>query len=823
MKSSAMMLYRQAPPGAAGKTTLRHSALFLGIVAGVAAMAPAAAQSPGSVLELEEIVVTATRREESAQDVAVSIAALSGEQLEKLKFFEFDDMAEATPGLSMTNTSREPGVIAVRGVGYAPNSSAPPAVDIYINELPVNSVYAFNSIFDIERMELLRGPQGTLRGRPSPAGAVTLTTRRPDVLELGGTVSGSFSDADAQNYQGALNVPIVKDKLALRVAGVKNTNEGPGGKTIGGDEPSVDDEGVRATLLFQATDDLSFLLTHHYMERELEHFHLVEGPGAGYNGPAMKSRDRRGVVDGIGAQELDIAITSLQANWDIGENRLVYIGGYQDLEDKDADDLDAANAVANYYAPKQVATDFNVTTHELRLESTGDRRVDYNVGLWYSDTETKTSVQQVAELSGAFGYPGVPQGPANPDFLLGVDILIPTDSENTAVFGHLEFHVSDSLDIGMGARYLEEKSTRAQTLATGSALNAVDMRAYGLTEPLIGIVCNAGLFPPPFATGQSYPNTCNVQVDASTFYQPVDDEWDTWVYDVSIKYHLDDDTLLYLTAAHSWRPPGVTVGITAPIPDNILFGPPEESDAFELGLKSEWLDRRLRLNAALFYQEFDGFIGRFEDVPYLNSDTDLVSSGGFTYSGDAITYGAEADLLFLVSENWTAQLMLSTQKGEFDDASVPCRDTNFDGSADNGPNPPAADWGAPGPVAFCTSSDPISNLPDWSTTLQSEYVIPADSLEYYLRGLLNYQPENDNFTTGFERDSFALLNLYAGVRSADGRWDLTLWAKNALDEDTLLQLDSEWVLAGFSSGYRGVSVQPEREIGLSLRYAFGSG
>ncbi len=152
----------------------------------------------------------------------------------------------------------------------------------------------------------------------------------------------------------------------------------------------------------------------------------------------------------------------------------------------------------------------------MRLESTGDRRVDYNVGLWYSDTETKTSVQQVAELSGAFGYPGVPQGPANPDFLLGVDILIPTDSENTAVFGHLEFHVSDSLDIGMGARYLEEKSTRAQTLATGSALNAVDMRAYGLTEPLIGIVCNAGLFPPPFATGQSYPNTCNAQVDAST-------------------------------------------------------------------------------------------------------------------------------------------------------------------------------------------------------------------------------------------------------------------------------------------------------------------
>jgi len=96
-------------------------------------------------------------------------------------------------------------------------------------------------------------------------------------------------------------------------------------------------------------------------------------------------------------------------------------------------------------------------------------------------------------------------------------------------------------------------------------------------------------------------------------------------------------------------------------------------------------------------------------------------------------------------------------------------------------------------------------------------------LEYYLRGLLNYQPENDNFATGFERDSFAILNLYAGVRSPDGRWDVTLWAKNALDDDTVLQLDSEGVVAGFASGYRGVAVQPEREIGLSLRYAFGGG
>lgn len=126
-------------------------------------------------------------------------------------------------------------------------------------------------------------------------------------------------------------------------------------------------------------------------------------------------------------------------------------------------------------------------------------------------------------------------------------------------------------------------------------------------------------------------------------------------------------------------------------------------------------------------------------------------------------------------------------------------------------------------VAFCGSDDAISNLPEWNATLQSEYVIPRDALEYYLRGLLNYQPDNDNFSSGFERKAYTMLNLYAGVRSSDGVWDVTLWAKNALDSDRVLQLDSEGVVAGFASGYRGVSVLPERELGLSVRYAFGGG
>ena len=797
-------------------------ALCLGVAAVVAAIVqPAIAQPAADSGALEEVVVTATRRAENLQDVPVSVSALSGEQLEKLKFFDFKDMAAATPGLSMTSTYREPGVIAVRGIGYAPNSSAPPAVDIYLNELPVNSAYAFASIYDMQQMELLRGPQGTLRGRPSPAGAVTMTTRRPDLQEVGGSVSASLSDQDAQNLQGGINLPLVRDRLAVRLAGVENKNEGPGGALLNGDEPDFDDAGLRATVLFQANDDLSFLLTHHYMDRSSVQVTLVEGPGSGYNGPALSAKDRKGAADAGLRQDQKINITSLQMDWRLPGHRLVYVGGYQDLKNLFGGDLDYGNAVSDYSSLQDVDSRYEATTHELRLESDGNGRVEYGLGLWYSKTKTDTKVHQVSELTGAFGYPPVPQGPANEDYLLGVDIRIPTDAENTAAFGHLELHVTDAVDVVLGARYLKEKSTRSQRLDLGSSLIAVDL---GVGEPLTSFICPNILvaFTNLPWVRQTYPSTCDLQIAATSFYQPVDDEWDTWVYDVSLKYNLSDTSMAYLTASHSWRPPGVTVGITAPLPNSVLFGPPEKSDALELGLKSEWLDRRLRFNAALFYQEFDGFIGRFEDVPYLNGANGTVTTGGFTYNADATSYGAEADLLWLVSDDWTVQVSLSSQKGEYDDADVPCRDTNFDGSADNGPNPAAAGWGASGPVAFCTSSDAISNLPDWSGTLQSEYVVRGGALEYYVRGLLNYQPGNDSFTTGFERDAFALLNLYAGVRSADNRWDITIWAKNALDDDTVLEQFSENVLAGFNSGYRSIVVQQEREVGLTVRYAFGS-
>lgn len=810
------------------RKNLAVSTALLLLLADNGAIAQPAAAYEAARGVLEEVLVTARRRESSLQEVPLSVTALDGETLEKLKFFEFEDFADAVPGLSMTNSAGEPGVIAVRGVGFAPNSSAAPAVDIYWNELPIPAVYAFNSIFDLQQMELLRGPQGTLRGRPAPAGAITITTRQPELDSVNGAVTGSFSDQDAINIDAAINVPIIENALALRLAGMANNNEGPGGKTLSGDKPEVDDKALRATLLWEPNEALSVLFLHHYMETEVERFDLVAGPGAGFNGPPIKASSRRGAVEQVGTNDQEIAITSLQVNWDMADHRLVFIGGYQDLEDDFTGDLDVGNALVGYVSPQSVNTDFEVTTAELRLESTGDGRVDYTLGLWYSDTETETDVTQLNEGLGAFGIPADGTSAPIDDYITPVSVYVPTDSENMAIFGHIDFHVTDQLTIGVGARYLEETSKRNNVLDLGPFLNPA---AIAPGVPL-GDLCPDGLagtlppdpgFPLMFV-GETFPGYCDLFLDLPPNELPIDEKWTEWVYDASISYAATEDLNVYFTVAHSWRPPGVTVGITAPMPDDVIFGEPEESDSVELGIKSEWMERRLRFNAAVYYQEFDGFIGRFEDIPYLDEPGFNVQAGGFTYNGDAIVYGLETDLSYLVTPDWTVQLMYSYQKGEYDDASVPCRDTDFDGQADNGINPSFGDWAAPRAVAFCESDDSISNLPDWNATLQSEYILPlsGQDAEAYVRGLVNYQPDNDNFATGFERDSYTLLNLYGGVRSASGAWDITLWVKNVLDEDTILTMGAEANRGQVASGYSPISVVPEREIGLTLRYAFNS-
>ena len=191
-----------------------------------------------------------------------------------------------------------------------------------------------------------------------------------------------------------------------------------------------------------------------------------------------------------------------------------------------------------------------------------------------------------------------------------------------------------------------------------------------------------------------------------------------------------------------------------------------------------------------------------------------VTSGTFTYNADVVVTGFDALFNFDITDNWDAGLSVSYADGEYDDALVPCRDSNFDGIPDANPLPgataaqplgtgPAWDAaGGPGGPALCASSDSATRAPPWNASLRSQFEFPVFAgTTGFVRGLYTYYAENDNADQdqNFVVDAYGILNLYIGLRSDDRRWEISAFAKNALEDDTLRGFSDDFVSAGFNN------------------------
>jgi iron complex outermembrane receptor protein len=170
--------------------------------------------------EMQEVVITASKRRESIQSVAMSVDAVTAAALQKMNVNQFADVEKLSPGLVLDPADGRGQNVSLRGVAFDPDTGASPTVQVYWNETPIATSDAFRSIFDIGRIEVLRGPQGTLRGQTSPAGAITVATQLPNVDAVEGMIGQTWGTHALWNTQAAINVPLIKGKLAVRVAGV---------------------------------------------------------------------------------------------------------------------------------------------------------------------------------------------------------------------------------------------------------------------------------------------------------------------------------------------------------------------------------------------------------------------------------------------------------------------------------------------------------------------------------------------------------------------------------------------------------------------------
>ena len=199
----------------------------------------------------EAIIVNARRNAEDVQDVPVTVQVVTGDSLQKLAITSVEEVSKIAPGLTLVNAGSNTSV-TLRGVTWLPGSGTP-ATPIYLNDIAFDPAQVIVSLFDVGQIEVLRGPQGTSRGAPSISGAVTITTRKPDLNEFGGYVQGLYGSGDHTDLQGAINVPIIKDVLAVRLAANIEDSNGSRIESVNSAiKSSYKDRSYRATVLADA-------------------------------------------------------------------------------------------------------------------------------------------------------------------------------------------------------------------------------------------------------------------------------------------------------------------------------------------------------------------------------------------------------------------------------------------------------------------------------------------------------------------------------------------------------------------------------------------
>lgn len=513
-------------------------------VAATLASAAVHAQTPTSALE--EIVVTAERRELNLQEVPASATVLTADALARQGVDNVIEIQQVAPAVAI-NTYNRSTFINIRGVGIA--QSAPtsnPGVAFYVdgNFIPHEHFIA-HSFYDIESIEVLRGPQGTLTGQNSTGGAVYVRTPTPDFDDLSGYVDLTAADYDWHRASGALNIPM-GDVVAVRLAGVYDEkdsftrNIGPSPSQPG----SSDFKGARASVRIKPTDGMTFDLRYEYFDLDSD-----------YN--PVKNRNDRVTSDPFTIEEDAISYltqegyrAAAEARIDLGSSlQFRALTSYLDADNFDQADGDRTATALPQPPPTNTgrvgytAQSFQTSVTEVNLLSIGDSPLQWVVGAFYMDETTPTKVLRDNLNTITFR-----QASSTTDTV--------ADNKSQSVFGQIDWRIADSFAIDVGARYSEDEQVYKRNRIPG-------------TPP--------GCFP------------CSTSAES-----------DEVTGRVGFKYFASDDAMIYTTVSRGYKAGGNNLD-----PRLGAFAP-EVNEVLEVGAKTEILDGRLRLNGDVYYSNYDG-------------------------------------------------------------------------------------------------------------------------------------------------------------------------------------------------------------------------
>jgi outer membrane receptor protein involved in Fe transport len=771
-----------------------------------------ASAQESDVRSLEEIVVTAAYREQGLQDVPVSITAVTGEMMAQTAVQKAEDIQFLVPNFTLTETGIGTNAF-IRGIGSGINQAFEQSVGTYIDGVYYGRAQQWRSPFlDIERVEVLRGPQSILFGKNSVAGALNITTARP-TDEFEGSIGASYEmEHEETIIEGVLSGPIT-DSFRYRIAA--RTRELSGymeNATLGADEPNREDWTVRGTLEWDITDNLTATLKAEVGEFDVDGRHIeiigelpaAAGPFAGleYNqiltGVFGADASVNNVVqDEIRSSNGDFSYNDsetyvLTLDWGLGSHDLKSITAWSNFEYDEFCDCDFTGANVFGAALQESYEQFS---QEFRLSSPVGERFDYIVGLYYQTSDHEYTDQIVVEQDSVLVPAINGQSPGSGDAVAGTQAARQAGVENDVLsaFAQFNWHITEAFTLQLGARVTQDERDGFRTMEIVSqdfsALPPAQIAAplvygglFGITSTNLNDLVQSGVPQLSVPAGALLLGLGALPVDGNRDVTKTSPE-------VKLVWDAGDNTLLYLSWAEGFKSGSFDFRA-----NNRNFYPDmatsfefddEEASNIELGGKFLF-GRSFELNAALFFTEYDDLqISIFDGVLGFNVGN----------AASAEIQGLEFDM------RWAATDFLDITGGL---AFLDFEFTDFENGQCYFGAIPDVDLDGDGTAELCSYTGNSNQLvSDVQGNLAFDFRFPIGS-NLVLGALFDvfYTSEYDasaTFDPALVQDAYTMLNARVSLGAQSGRWEIAALARNLTDEK-VLTFGGDTPLAGSTFG-----------------------
>ena len=722
----------------------------------------------GAQAVLEEVVVTAQKREQSIQDVPISITAISGETLQANIVQDVYDLRATVPALEVRGVDppSQGAAFAIRGLGSSVfNMGFEPTVGTFIDGVYISrsGLVASSDLLDLDRVEVLKGPQGTLFGKNTTGGVVHFITNKPSFDEVEGSAEVTYQEYDQVRVRGVINVP-VQDNFAARIAASWHNGDGYLDNANGEDLNDRDRFTIRGQLMWEPSADLNIRVIADYSEVDENCCWPVRNTNNPLNplvNAPLAAAIGSNVIDPPDVDNLRVAANgdlifdaedfgiSGEINWQLGDITVTSITAYRDYQDLNTKDNDFTGV--DMLTNTDTLPEVSIVSEEFRIAGASDdigigQSLDWVVGFYYASEKVRRTREFVwgpQITSFPFFAPGlfgnIPGRAFYDEFSQEVDTI--------AGFGHITIDLNDKLSLTGGVRYTNDDKKASHRGQTGNAMAPFN------NLPLAVVHDFDAKREDSEATG-----TASIQ------YQVTDNVMGFFTYSrgyksggISLNRDAAGNALGFGHPVFGC-PPGGTPVPASPFcafpPGDPTFDP-EFADHYEIGFKSTLFNNRMRLNASLWKTEFQGL-----QLQTLRPD------GSFqviNVSG-ATSQGIEADVNIAATDYLDVFFAVQFLDADFDD------------------NAPALSPGLPpmGGEDLPFASDITGNL-----GANLSLPIGDSGWNFFLNGNLFFRSEYFTFTEPDPtrtQKSHELLSLRGGVSSPGGQWELAVWCRNCTDE-----------------------------------------